>query len=208
MMQQTLATYNFYMILGVQPQAGGPEVIKAHEALVASLEPDSKPAEEKKEAALAVIAADAARKVLTDSEGRQVFDAKLDDFQKAESEKEKTEAKRAGKLQEQQSIEEDEKLKQVSLRCDAARETLADFYYEELFAAAKSRTFETVPIEKLLEWLSTERAELMRRAEQRGRRIAFRINLHSLGAVQEMRKRRVEEIELIIGGLADRLEKE
>jgi curved DNA-binding protein CbpA len=207
-MEQILNTFDFYRLLGVQPEAAEAEIIKAYDALIASLEPDKKPPEEKKEAALTVIAADAAREVLANAEQRKSFDAKLEEYKRAESEKDKIEARRAGKLQEQQSIEDDEKLKQVSLHLDAASEALADFYYEQLFAAAQKRSFETIPLEKLLEWLSLERAELLRRAEQKGRRIAFRIDWHGFEEVQEMRKKRGEEIGTIIDTLVQKLEKE
>jgi len=206
-MQQGYNQHDFYGILSVQPEAGEPEIIKAHEALAASLDPDNKPAEEKKDAALNLLSADAARDVLLDSQKREEYDAKLIDVQKAQSEKEKIEAKRAGKLQEQQSIEEDEKLKQASLHLEAAQEILADFYYDHLFASARKRTFNSVPLEKVLEWLSSDRVELLRKAEQKGRRISFRIDWHGFGNIQEMRKQRGEQIGHIVGRLVDKLEK-
>jgi DnaJ-class molecular chaperone len=200
-MQKETDHYNFYRALGVQPQANDQEIIQAHQSAIASLQPDSLSGEERKRAALELLAANTARHVLTDSEKRKVYDVRLNDLLKVESEREKIQAKRAGKLQEQQSIEDDEKLKQISLRAEAALESLADFYYEELFAVAREGNIPSVSLDKLLEWISGERAEFMRQSEQKGRRVSFRIDLHGLSNVQEMRKKRTEEIGTIVEGL-------
>jgi len=200
-MQKETDRYNFYRLLGVQPEANEQEIIQAHQDAVASLQPDSLSGEARKQAALELLSANTARHVLTDDEKRKLYDVKLKDFLKVESEREKIQAKRAGKLQEQQSIEDDERLKQISLRADAALESLADFYYEELFAVARVANIPSVSLDKLLEWISSERAEFMRQSEQKGRRMSFRIDWHGISNVQEMRKKRTEEIGNIIEGL-------
>jgi DnaJ-class molecular chaperone len=207
-MEQTSEHYNFYRILRVQPEAGDAEIQRAHADLTAAIRLEDMPPEKAKEAALTLVAAEAARHALTNPAKRESFDAKLAEAQRAESEKEKIETKRAGKLQEQQSIEDDEKLKQVSLRLEAATEALADFYFEQLFAVAREGNIQSVPLDKLLEWLNSERMELLRKAEQKGRKVAFRIDWHGLGNVQEERKRRGEEIEAIVERLATHLREE
>jgi aldehyde:ferredoxin oxidoreductase len=207
-MEQTSEHYNFYRILRVQPEAGDAEMQRAHAELTAAMVVEDAPAEKMKEAALELVAVEAARHALTSPAKRESFDAKLAEAQQAESEKEKIETKRAGKLQEQQSIEDDEKLKQVSLRLEAATEALADFYFEQLFAVAREGNIQSIPLDKLLEWLSSERMELLRKAEQKGRKVAFRIDWHGLGNVQEERKRRGEEIEAIVERLATQLREE
>lgn len=207
-MRQASDQYNFYRVLGVQPGAIEPEILKAHETLAASVRLEDLSGENKKEAALTLVSAQAGRRVLTDKEKRELYDAKLNDAQKAEAEKEKIETKRAGKLQEQQSIEEDEKLKQVSLRVEGAMEALTDFYYEHVFAAAREENIRNVSLEKLLEWIGLERAELLRKSEQKGRRIAFRLDWTGLTNVQEMRRTRNEEIGTIVDRLVNRLAEE
>ncbi|RJP20407.1 MAG: hypothetical protein C4520_11555 [Candidatus Abyssobacteria bacterium SURF_5] len=200
-MAQNSDQYNFYKVLSVQSNAQEPDIQKAYEEATASLRPEDMPAEERKAAILALVAADAAKLVLLDSKKRSLFDARLNEVRKIQTEKEKIEAKRAGKLQEQQSIEEDEKLKNVSLQLDAANAALSDFYYDQLFAAAKTRKFESVPPDNVMEWISSQRADLLRKAEQKGRRVSFRIDWRGFPAIQEMRKKRGEEIDAIVDQL-------
>ncbi|MBI4830711.1 MAG: DnaJ domain-containing protein [Candidatus Lindowbacteria bacterium] len=121
--------HNFYGILDVNSNAGEEEIKRAHANLTSTLNPDTKPEEQKRAAAIAFIIADAGLAVLLDKSTRSGFDAKLASTLKAESEKEKIETQRSGKLQEQQSVEEDEKLKSAVLRYESARKELADFYY-------------------------------------------------------------------------------
>lgn len=201
-MQKETDRYNFYRVLGIQPQANEQEIVQAHQNAADSLRPDSLSGEERKRAALGLLAVNTAKHVLTDGEKRKLYDVRLNEFLKVESEREKIQTKRAGKLQEQQSIEDDERLKQISLRSEAALESLADFYYEELFAVARQGNIPSASLDKLLEWISSERAEFMRQSEQKGRRVSFRIDWHRLSNVQEMRKRRIENIGSIIEGLA------
>jgi hypothetical protein len=90
------------------------------------------------------------------------------------------------------------------LRYEAARNALADFYYEQLFGSAKKSRLSSVPPEQLMEWLSSERAESMRKAESKERRMSFDIDWQSLTSVQDMRKRRSEETVRIVEKLVDR----
>ncbi len=198
--------YNFYRILEVDPEAGAEEIAEAHRVRTSTLNPDAKPQEQKRAAAVAFIIADAALRVLSDERARNSYDSKLKEVEKAESEKEKIEASRRGKLQEQQSIEEDEKLKKAVLKFESARGALADFYYEKLFEAARNSRFDSVSPEKLSEWLSLERAESMRKAEEKGRRTSFRIDWQGYTSVQDMRKKRGEEIARIVVELTKKLQ--
>ncbi|MBI5115182.1 DnaJ domain-containing protein [Candidatus Poribacteria bacterium] len=198
--------FDFYRVLDVPSNAGDEEIKNAHANLTSTLNPDAKPDEQKRAAAVAFVIADAAFAALSDKSIRGVFDAKVSEIQKAESERDKIETQRKGKLQEQQSVEEDEKLKRAMLRYDSAKKDLADFYYEHVFKAARNSHFETTSADKLLEWLSSERAESLRKAEQKGRKISFRIEWEGFGAVQSMRKKRSEEIVKIVDVLAERLQ--
>ena len=193
-MSQEPEQYNFYKVLEVVPDAATEDIAAAHSQLVAALEPDKKPDEQKRAAALAHIMANVALEVLSDEKLRQDYNAKLEEFQKTASYKSKVEAKRAGKLQEEQSIEEDRKLQKATVDYEAARTALADFYYDRLFDEAKKSAFKTIPREKLMEWLSAERAEATRKAEQKGRRASFRIDWQGFTSVQDTRKKRTEEI--------------
>ncbi len=168
--------YNFYRALEIDPDAGVDEVKKAHEQVTASLDPDAEPEKGKRSAALAFLAADAALEALSDAESRKDHDAKLEEAQKAASAKDKLEAKRKGKLQEEQSIEEDAKFQKATLRSESAKSALADFYYDRLFKRARDIRFDTIPNETLMEWLSSERAESIRKAEQKGRKTSFEID--------------------------------
>ncbi len=192
---------DFYRLLRIDKEATPTEIEEAYANLTSALDPDSSPKEQKRANALAFITAHTARQTLLDQTKRTSYDAKLKEVQETEAEKEKIEAKRAGKLQEQQSIEEDEKLKKAALRYEAARNALSDFYYNQLFAAARQSSFETIEPEQLMGWLSAERAESLRKEEQKGRKISFRIDLSSFGGVQDMRKKRGDEIPAIIDEL-------
>ena len=196
--------YNFYRVLTVDPEAAPEEIKNAYEALTATLNPDAKPEEQKRAAALAFTTAIAALQVLSDKQARATYDSKLKELQQAESEKEKIEAKRAGKLQEQQSIEEDEKLKKAALKSESARTALVDYYYEQILNAAKNSRFETVSPEKLMEWITSERSEMIRKAEQKGRRTSFRIDWQGFASVQDGRKKRAQETTQIINQLMER----
>jgi DnaJ-class molecular chaperone len=198
--------YDFYRVLGVEPEAGPPELQEAYRSLTSTLNPDAKPSEQKRAAAIAFITADAAVQVLSDTTSRNTYDSILKEVQKAQSEKEKIEASRAGKLQEQQSIEEDEQLKKAALKLESARSKLAEFYYEHLFKAARESRFGTVAPEKLVGWLSAERAESARKAEQEGRRLSFRIEMEGFAGVQEMRKMRSDEIVHIVDELVQKFQ--
>jgi DnaJ-class molecular chaperone len=198
--------FDFYRILGVQSSVGDEEINKAHANLTSTLNPDAKPEEQRRAAAVAFVVADAAFAALSDKSLRSVFDTKVSEIQKAESDKEKIETQRKGKLQEQQSVEEDEKLKRAVLRYESAKKDLADFYYEHVFKAARNSHFETTSADKLLEWLSSERAESLRKAEQKGRKISFRIDWEGFDAVQNMRKKRSEEIVKIVDELVEGLQ--
>jgi len=202
---QDTEQYNFYRALGVAPDAATEEIAEAHKQLVAAPEPDEKPDEQKRAAALARIIANAALDVLSDEKSRQDYNAKLEEFHKTASYKSKVEAKRAGKLQEEQSIEEDMKLQKATVNYEAARSALADFYYDRLFDEAKKSRFETIPQEKLMEWLSADRAEAVRKAEQKGRRASFRIDWQGFASVQDTRKKRTEEIAGLVEELVTKL---
>lgn len=198
--------YNFYSALEIDSDAGADEIKKAHQLLTASLDPDAEPEEGKRSAALAFIVSDAALEALTDDESRKNYDAKLDEARKAASAREKLEAKRMGKLQEEQSIEEDAKFQKATLRSESAKSALADFYYDRLFKRAKDIRFDTIPNETLMEWLNAERAELIRKAEQKGRKTSFQIDWQGFANVQEKRKERSEEIARIVEGLVERFQ--
>jgi len=196
--------YNLYRMLEVEPDATVDEIQEAHQRLTSTMDLDGKPDEQKRSAAIASVAANAALDMLSDEGSRNDYDEKMKEMQKAASAKEKIEARRRGKLQEQQSIEEDEKLKDAVLRYETAKTALADLYYERLFKAARNSRLGTVTPEKLLEWLSSERAESMRKAEAKGRRTSFGIDWEGFTSVQDMRKKRAEETVRIVQELAGR----
>jgi DnaJ-class molecular chaperone len=196
--------YDFYRVLEVEPTASAEEIEKAFEARASTFNPDNKPQEQKRAAAMAFVVADAARQTLSDQRARDFFDAKLKGVKEADSEKTKVEEKRKGKLQEQQTIEEDEKLKRASVRYEAAKSALAEFYYDQLFKAARASKFTAVPSDTVVEWLSFERAESMRKSEQRGRRTSFRIGWEGFVGIQDMRKKRGQEIVGIVDELVTR----
>jgi DnaJ-class molecular chaperone len=198
--------YNFYRILEVEPDAGADEMANAHRQLTSSLTPDSESEEQKKATALDLIVADAALDVLSDKQIRNEYDSRLGTAQKAASIKAKVESKRAGKAQEELSAEEDEKLQKATVKYETARDALADFYYERLFDRAKESRFETIPSEKLMEWLSAERAESIRKAEQKGRKTSFRIDWQGFANVQDTRKKRTGEIIGLIDELVEKLQ--
>ena len=198
--------YSFYGILEVDPQTKVDEIKAAHEGVVPELDPDSAPEADRKKTALARLAADAALAALSDEESRKDCDAKLEAIKKAASGKKKIEAKRKGKLQDQQSIEEDEKLQKATERFDSAVGSLAEFYYDHLFAAAKESRFETLSADTLMEWLSSDRAEPAKSSQQRTGRASFVIDWRGFSSVQEMRKTRFKEIEDIIRELTTTFE--
>lgn len=197
--------YDFYRLLEVEHDAGPEEITKAHEQLISTLDPDKKPDEQKRATALARIVADAVLDVLSDEESRKTYNSRLEEAQKAASSRSKIESKRAGTLQEEQSLEEDVKLQKAIVRYESAKSALADFYYDRLFDTAKKSTFETVPKEKLMEWLGVERAEAMRKAEQKGRRTSFSIDWQGFVDIQSARKRRIEEMAVLVEELVEKL---
>lgn len=193
--------YSFHKILDVDPRADTDGIKSAHKALVSTLDPDTAPEEEKRAVALARLAADAALDALIDEESRKAFDARIDDVMKAASNKNKIETKRKGKLQEQQSMEEDEKLQKATEKFDSAISALSDFYYDRLFNRARKTRFDTITTENLMEWLGSERAESARASRQRGGRASFQIDWRGFAGVQDKRKERNEEIAQIVDGL-------
>ena len=190
--------YSFYRILEVDPQTNADEIKTAHEQIVSELDPDSASEEDQKKTALARLAADAALAALSDEESQKDCDARLEAIKKAASGKKKIEARRKGKLQDQQSIEEDEKLQKATERFDSAIGSLAELYYDHLFAVAKESSFETVSPDALMEWLSSDRAESGKSSQQRTGRTSFAIDWRGFSSVQEMRKTRFQEIEDIV----------
>ena len=198
--------YSFYKVLEVEPGARADEIEKAHKALVSSIEPDAAPDAEKMEVAIAFISAEAALETLSDEKSRSALDAKLDDTLKAVSKKNKVESKRKGKLQEQHSIEDDAKLQAATSNLDSAAGALMDFYYERLFKQAKESRLKTVTTEKLMEWLSSERAESAKEFQPKGRKAAFQIDWRGFLSVQDRRKERGEEILEIVDGLVAKLQ--
>ncbi len=197
--------HDFYRLLEIEYSAGPEEVANAHERLASTLDPDKKPDEQKRATALARIVADAARDVLCDEESRKIYNSRLEEVQNAASSRAKIEAKRAGKLQEEQSIEEDVKLQKAVVRYESARSAFAEFYYDRLFDTAKKSAFQTVLRQTLLEWLGVERAEAMRKAEQKGRRTSFGIDWQGFLGIQEARKKRTEEITALVEDLVEKL---
>ena len=193
--------HSFYRILEVERGAKADDIKAAHESLVSVLDPDAAPEDEKKSAALARVAADAALDALSDGESRKECDARLDEILKAASKKKKIETKRKGTLQEQQSIEEDEKLQKATEKLDSAAASLADFYYDRTFKAARESRFDTVPADKLTEWLSSERAEAAGASRQKGGGTSFEIDWKGFTSVQDKRKERGEEIAKIVDEL-------
>ncbi|GAB4334774.1 MAG: hypothetical protein Kow0099_07010 [Candidatus Abyssubacteria bacterium] len=196
--------YDFYGVLDVDPNASLEEIEKAFSDRTSALNPDNKPKEQRRAAAIAFVTAEAARQVLSAQATRDSFNAKLKEVKEAESEKKKVEEKRKGKLQEQQTIEEDEKLKNASIRYESAKSALAEFYYDQLFKAARASRFDTVPSGTLVEWLNFERAESMRKSEQKGRRTLFRIGWEGFAGVQDMRKERSQETVRIVDELVQK----
>ena len=197
--------YNFCRILEVAADARADEIKEAHRRLASSLNPDSKPEEEKRDTVLALIGVDAALETLSNEQLRLAFDARLAEMRKAASEKNKIETKRKGNLQEQQTIEEDEKLQKATLKYDSARDAFADFFYDRLFDTAKKSAFKTIAREKLMEWLSSERAESSRKAEEKGSTTSFRIDWSGFTSVQDMRKKRGSEALLVLDKLVEKL---
>ena len=198
--------YNFYKTLDLESDASVEEIRKAHQHLTSTINPDTTSDEQKKAAAMAFVAANAALEVLSSENSRNDYDARIKEVQKAASAKEKIEARRRGKLQEQQSIEEDERLKDAVLRYETARNALGDFFYEQLLRVARDSDLGSVEPEKLMEWLSSERSESMRKAESKGRRTSFSIDWQDFAGVQDMRKKRSEETVRIVGRLAEKLQ--
>ena len=198
--------YSFYKVLEVEPGARADEIEKAHKALVSTIEPDAAPDAEKMAAAIAFISAEAALETLSDEKSRSALDAKLDDTLKAASKKNKVEGSRKGKLQEQHSIEDDAKLQAATSNLDSAASALMDFYYERLFKKAKESRLKTVTTEKLMEWLSSERAESAKEFQPKGRKAAFQIDWRGFLSVQDRRKERGEEILEIVDGLVAKLQ--
>lgn len=193
--------YSFYKVLEVEPGASADEIETAHQRLVSSLEPDAAPDGEKRAVAVAFIAAEAALEVLSDEKSRKALDARLNDVLKAASEKKKIETKRKGKLQEQQSIEDDVKLQTATAKLDSAIGALIDFYYDQMFKKARETRFEIITPEKLMEWLSSERAESAKASQLKGRRMSFGIDWRGFTSVQDKRKERGEEILAIVDEL-------
>jgi DnaJ-class molecular chaperone len=198
--------YSFYRILKVDPNTSADDIKAAHGQMVSELDPDSAPEEDRKRIALARLAADGALAALSDEESRKDLDAKLEAIKKTASAKKKIETKRKGKLQEQQSIEEDEKLQKATERFDSAVGSLSEFYYDHLFAAARESGFQTISVDTLMEWLSSDRAEAARSSQQRTGRTSFAIDWQGFTNVQEMRKTRISEIEDIVNDLTTTFE--
>lgn len=194
--------YSLYGALEIDAGANADDIKAAHERLASGLDPDTAPEEEKKGVALSRLAADAALDALSDEKAREECDARLDEMQKAASRKKKIESKRKGKQQEEQSVEEDEKLQKATERFDSARGSLVDFYFDRLFKAARQGRFETVPTERLMEWLSSERAEAAKSQQQSGGRVSFKIDWSGFTSIQDKRKERGEEISRLIDELA------
>ena len=132
--------HDFYKLLEVDRTAGPEEIAKAHEHVISALDPDTGPDEQKRETALARIVADAACDTLSDEGSRKAYNSRLEEAQEAASNREKIESRRAGKLQEEQSIEEDVKLQKAIVKYESAKDALADLYYDRLFDTAKKST--------------------------------------------------------------------
>jgi hypothetical protein len=97
------------------------------------------------------------------------------------------------------------KLQKAIVRYESAKSGLAEFYYDHLFDTAKKSTFKTVSPGKLMEWLGVERAEAMRKAEQRGRKTSFNIDWQGFADIQGARKKRIEEVAVLVEGLVEKL---
>jgi hypothetical protein len=192
-------------VLQIEPDAGTEEITRAHGQLTASLDPATQADEQKKDIALARVVADTALDVLSDEGIRKTYDEKLDELQKAVASKAKIESKRAGKLQEEQSVEEDTKLQKATVKYETARSALVDFYFDRLSDRARETEFEAIPQEKLMEWISAERAEAVRKAEQKGRRTSFRIDWEGFASVQDKRKGRGDDVTEIVERLVEEL---
>jgi len=198
--------YSFYKILEVEPGAGAEEIKKAHERITSPLEPDAAPDEEKRTVSFALIAADAALEELKDDDSRKAYDAILDDILKAAANKKKIEGKRKGKLQEQQSIEDDVKLQKATAGLDSAIDALIDLYYDRLFKRARESSFDSIPADKLMEWLNSERAESQRASREKGRGTAFQIDWRDFASVQDGRKERGKKVLEIVEELVERFQ--
>jgi len=186
--------HDFYRILQVDPEAGASEIEIAHKGLISELDPDAKPEDQKKAAALAYVAIEAAYATLADEKSRKSYNEKHKGLKKAESAREKIESRRQGKLQEEQSIEEDEKFKKAIQRHKSAENTIIDFYYDRVLTAARDSRFKTIPPEQVVKWLSSQREESARKSEQKGRRLSYQIDWDGFPSVQESRKKRSKEI--------------
>ncbi len=193
--------HSFYRILEVDRRATPDDIKAAHESLASTLDPDTAPDEDKRATALSRLAIDASLDALSDEKSRKECDARLDKILKAVSNKKKTETKRKGKLLEQHSMEEDEKLQKATEKLDSAAASLADFYYDRMFKTARESRFDTVPADKLMEWLSSERAEAAGSSQQRGGRTSFEIDWKGFTSVQDKRKERGEGIAKIVDEL-------
>lgn len=186
--------HDFYRILQIDPEAGASEVERSHKELTSELDPDAKPEDQKKGAALAFVAIEAAYATLADEESRKSYNEKHKAMKKAQSAREKIESKRQGKLQEEQSIEEDERLKQAIQRYESAENAIVDFYYDRVLTAARESRFSAIPPEQVVKWLSSQREESARKSEQKGRRLSYQIDWDGFPSVQESRKGRSKEI--------------
>ena len=204
-MTEAWEKYSFYKILGIKRGADADAIKDAYRDLVASLDPAAAPEGEKKAVALARLTADAAFETLSDEKSKAECDARLEDLMEAASKKKRVESKRKGKLQEQQTIDEDEKLRKATEQLDTATSSLADLYYDRLFKSAKESKSESVTSEKLMEWLSSERAESARASQQRGGRLPFQIDWSGFTSVQDKRKERGDEIAQIVDELTAKL---
>ena len=186
--------HDFYRILQVDPDAGTSEIERSHKELISELDPNAKPDDQKKAAALAFVAIEAAYTTLADEKSRKSYNKKHKEMKKAESAREKIESKRQGNLQEEQSIEEDEKFKKVIQRHESAENAIVDFYYDRVLTAAGESRFNSIPPEQVVKWLSSQREESARKSEQKGRRLSYQIDWDGFPSVQESRKGRSKEI--------------
>jgi DnaJ-class molecular chaperone len=87
--------YNFYRTLEVEAHATVQEIENACRHLTSTIDPDGKPDERKREAAVGFVAANAALEVLSDEGSRRDYDEKIKEVQKAASAKEKIEEGKA-----------------------------------------------------------------------------------------------------------------
>jgi hypothetical protein len=70
-----------------------------------------------------------------------------------------------------------------------------------MFKTARESRFDTVTTDKLMEWLSSERAEAARSPQQRAGGTSFDIDWKGFTSVQDKRKERGEEIAKIVDDL-------